>query len=358
MRLFVDARKLKHGGIGRYIENLLLGLFRQPDLELVLVCASQEDVQDLKKLSDSKKATFLVDSSRQYSIGEYFIFALKYKKYIELCDWYISPHYTLPFFISCKKLVVIHDCIHVTYPDTIFHKLIGKILIRSAINRSNKLLTVSEASKSAIVREFDVNPTLIHVIHNSLLPILREVLPELGRENQKIPRLLFIGADRPHKRLGIFIEFLKLLRESNFEFKATLVSELKEDSLMFIKRNQLSDCVNVCSKISNEDLLAVYKNSDFFVSSSAEEGFCLPLLEAMSMGLSVIAPRRPFSEELLSDAGWFFESGSVADLFRVFVNALSDLELRKRRIQNGIRRAEEYSLSSNTELFLDYLKAA
>jgi len=357
MRLFVDARKLRHGGIGRYIENLLIGLFRQ-NIELTLVCSSNEDTQSLRKLSDTKITTYLVDTAPQYSIREYFFFALKYKKFIDSCDWYISPHYTLPFFISCKKLVVIHDCIHVTYPDTIFHKLIGKILIRSAINRANKVLTVSEASKSSIVNEFGVKDSGIHVIHNSLLSILSGELPMHRSDYISKPKLLFIGADRPHKRIGIFLEFLNLLRDSNFEFQATLVTELKEDSEMFIKLNHLSSCTNVYSKISNQELLGVYKNSDFLVSTSAEEGFCLPLLEGMSMGLSVIAPLRPFSEELLSDAGWFFESGSAADLFRVFVNALSDLELMKRKIQTGMRRAEEYSLASNTELFLEYLKAA
>ena len=77
----------------------------------------------------------------------------------------------------------------------------------------------------------------------------------------------------------------------------------------------------------------------------------------MSVGLSVIAPRKAFSQELLANSGWYFESGSVADLFRVFVQAIREPENRVSKIQTGIVRSKVYSLELNTPRFVEYLKA-
>ncbi len=359
MRLFLDARKLRHGGIGRYIENLVLGLLSFKELELIIVCASTDEIQFLQTLSRRNDVTYLLDSSKQYSLREYFIFPLRFKSYIDSSDWYISPHYTLPFFIKSKKVVVVHDCIHLSYPDTLMHGVFGRMLIRSAINRADKVLTVSDASQIAISKEFAIPPDRIHVINNSLLPSLeKRQIANTEDDLENALEILFVGSDRPHKRLFLFLEFLVELKLSGMLFHATILSDLKEDSSLYIKENNLSSMIDVLSGINNQELFDVYQRSKFLVCTSAEEGFCLPLLEGMSSGLSVIAPKKPFSEELLSGAGWYFEPGSSADLLRVFLTVLNRPEEMDKKIKLGLDRVRNYTVASKTTEFIQYLEAA
>lgn len=359
MHLFVDARKLKHGGIGRYIENLILGLSSDESIKLSILCCDLEDAEFLKKICKPSMAIdFIFDNAKQYSFREYFVLPLKFKNLLKNCDWYIAPHYTLPYFISCKKAVVVHDCIHVTYPESFLHKVIGKKLIQSALRRANKVFTVSENSRDNLSREFKFPKDEILLSPNSLLPNFLNEQALDSTELSNVTKILFVSADKPHKRIELFLNFLALLKGAKFNFQAVILSKLSMQTKEVVVRNGLQDVVEVLGGLNNQELLDLYKSSDYLVTTSVEEGFCLPILEAMSLGLAVIAPRVRYSEELLEDAGWYFESGSASDLFRVFVDAFRDMSKRKAKCLAGVDRSKQFNLDLSTGRFIEALKLA
>lgn len=359
MHLFVDARKLTHGGIGRYIENLLVGLSHDQSIKLSVLCANLDDSEFVRLICGPNAAIdFFFDRAKQYSPREYFILPFKLKKILKNCDWYIAPHYTLPYFIPCKKAVVVHDCIHVTYPESFLHKVIGKKLIQSALRRADKVFTVSKNSRDNLSREFRFPRDKIFVSSNSLLPSFLNQQFLNGSDNSEAIKILFVGADKPHKRIELFLNFLLFLKESQVNFNAIILSRLSQQTEQLVSKHGLQDLVSISENLNNQELLDLYKSSNYLVSTSVEEGFCLPLLEAMSLGLAVIAPRVRYGEELLEDAGWYFESGSAVDLFRVFVGAFRDSTKRKAKYLVGIDRSKQFQLDLNSAKFIEDLRVA
>jgi hypothetical protein len=61
---------------------------------------------------------------------------------------------------------------------------------------------------------------------------------------------------------------------------------------------------------------------------------------------------------LLEYAGWYFESGSASDLFRVFVDAFRDMNKRNAKCLVGIDRAKQFNLDLNAARFIEDLKVA
>lgn len=161
MRAFIDARMIRCGGIGTYIQNLL------PYLSL--------EVAPLK--------------SPIYSLRE----QLEFPRKIPPCDLFFSPHFNVPLLpIRAKKrIVTIHDVFHL---DHNMH--MARPLLKKAAS-STHIITVSEFSKSRILHYFPkANVTVIHPGADHLLNIEPRPL------DVHKPFYLCVGNEKPHKNLA------------------------------------------------------------------------------------------------------------------------------------------------------------
>jgi glycosyltransferase involved in cell wall biosynthesis len=76
-----------------------------------------------------------------------------------------------------------------------------------------------------------------------------------------------------------------------------------------IEKNVMGPAFNpVLDSIDDEQLAELYSASDVYVNSSMGEGFCLPILEAMSCGVPVIGTNFSSIPELLDDHGWLVDT--------------------------------------------------
>jgi glycosyltransferase involved in cell wall biosynthesis len=80
-----------------------------------------------------------------------------------------------------------------------------------------------------------------------------------------------------------------------------------------------------------------------FVHPSLEDGFGLPLLEAMACGAPVIAFDNSSVPEVAGDAAVLVPTGSTGELARRMVEVLTDEGLRRRLSARGLARAREFS---------------
>ena len=104
-----------------------------------------------------------------YSVREQFTVPRDLRR--ERADLFHAPHYVLPPLTPCKSVVTIHDCIHLRFPQYLPNRL-GYAYARSflwmATHRSDRILTVSEASKRDILDYFRMPPDKIDVIYNGI----------------------------------------------------------------------------------------------------------------------------------------------------------------------------------------------
>jgi glycosyltransferase involved in cell wall biosynthesis len=353
LRIAIDARKLRDFGIGTYVRNLLRYLSRIDRVtEYVLLCRS-EDCGVEEELGENFRS--VVEDAPAYSVREQFSVPIALRR--ESVDLFHSPHYVLPPLTPCKSVVTIHDCIHLRFPQYLPSRLgyaYARASLWTAAHRSNRVLTVSEASKRDILRYFRVQGSKIQVIPNAIDERFGQEPPEeeIARVRQRYqlddPFVLYAGNIKPHKNLERLIEsFHMLRREGGFdEIKLLIIGdEISKYATLrrAVHRYKLHKHVRFFGFVSDQTLAALYRMAAVFVFPSLYEGFGLPPLEAMASGTPVITSNVSSLPEVVGDAALLIDPYEPGDIARAMRSVLTDPGLRASLAERGLARAREFS---------------
>ena len=108
---------------------------------------------------------------------------------------------------------------------------------------------------------------------------------------------------------------------------------------------------------SDSELAQLYYNATAFICTSLYEGFGIPLVEAMTCGCPVIAPKTSSIPEVAGDAALLFDPKEPEDLARQMDRVISDESLRAGLIERGQLRAIRFSWEAMAEAVYDgYLR--
>jgi glycosyltransferase involved in cell wall biosynthesis len=110
--------------------------------------------------------------------------------------------------------------------------------------------------------------------------------------------------------------------------------------------------------LSHDDLLACYATADLFVSASGHEGFGVPLVEAMLMGVPVLARRTGAVGWTLGEGGLTFEEEGIAEIGEMARALVEGEELRERVLAAQRRRLAALApaaVEADLRRFLDSL---
>ena len=353
MRIAIDVRKYNDFGIGTYIRNLVHHLGRiDQETEYVLLCRPQDQARI--EVPNPNFRT-VVEPARPYSIGEQVRIPMTLLR--EHIDLFHAPHYVLPPAIHCRSVVTIHDCIHLMFPQYLPGRLAhayAKLQLWTAAHRSDRVLTVSEASKLDILRRFRVPADKITVVYNAiderltLEPTDEDVERVAVRYQLKDPFALYVGNIKPHKNLERLIEaFHQLRQESTFEALKLVIIGDEISKYQGLRRavhvHKLHKHVRFLGFVPLETLSVLYQLASVFVFPSLYEGFGLPPLEAMYYGTPVVTSNVSSLPEVVADAAMLvdpYSSESIADGMR---RVLTDEHLRAFLRERGMARAREFS---------------
>ena len=352
MRIAIDARKLRDYGIGTYVRNLLRHLSRiDQRTEYVLLCRAA-DCAGIEELGENFRA--VPESAPAYSIREQLRIPMDLRR--EGIDLFHAPHYVLPPLTPCRSIVTIHDCIHLRFPQYLPNRLAyayARSSLWVATHRSNRVLTVSEASKRDILRYFRVPESKINVIPNAIderfgeVPSADEVLRVRERYQLNDPFVLYAGNIKPHKNLERLIEAFHTLRRGGLDTVKLLIigDEISKYAALrrAVHKYKLHKHVRFFGFVPDKTLAVLYRLAGVFVFPSLYEGFGLPPLEAMASGTPVITSNVSSLPEVVGDAALLidpYEADAIAQAMR---RVLTDAALREDLRQRGLQRVKEFS---------------
>ena len=352
MRIAIDARKLHDFGIGTYIRNLLRHLSRIDQAnEYVLLC-HEPDMGVAATLGPNFRA--VLERARNYSVVEQV--HVPWVLMREKPDVYHAPHYVLPVAVRCRSVVTIHDCIHLMFPQYLPNRAAhayARGAMWSAARRSDRILTVSEASKRDILHFFNVPPEKIAVVYNAIderfwiEPHEEEV--ERVRERFQLHQrfVLYVGGIKPHKNLVRLIEAFAELRKGEFEELKLLIIGDEISKLPALRRavhsHKLHKHVRFLGFLPDETLAALYRLAAVFVFPSLYEGFGLPPLEAMASGTPVVTSNVSSLPEVTGDAAVLVDPHDARSIEHGIRRVLTDPALAAEMRQRGLMRAREFS---------------
>jgi glycosyltransferase involved in cell wall biosynthesis len=353
LRIAIDARKLRDYGIGTYVRNLLRYLARiDESTEYVVLCRAL-DQQLVGALGANFRA--VAEGSPGYSIREQVTVPVDLRR--ERAELFHAPHYVLPPLTPCKAVVTIHDCIHLRFPQYLPNRL-GYAYARAsmwmATHRSDRIITVSEASKRDILDYFRVPPEKIDVIYNGIDERFGQSPPDDDiariRERYQLndPFILYAGNIKPHKNLERTIEAFHLLRR-NPEFENVKLVIIGDEIAKYaalrhaVHHYKLHKYVRFFGFVPDSTLAILYRLAAVFVFPSLYEGFGLPPLEAMASGTPVITSNVSSLPEVVGDAALLVDPLQPEDIAEAMRRVLTDPALREDLRRRGLARAQHFS---------------
>ena len=352
MRIAIDARKLHDFGIGTYIRNVLRGLARLDRQNEYVVLCRNRDAGGVNDLGANFRA--VIESARPYSFGEQIWIPLSLVR--ERVHLLHEPHYVLPPAIRCRSVVTIHDCIHLMFPQYLPGKLAhayARTSMWSAVRKSDRILTVSEASKRDILRFFDIRADKVVVIYNAIderfLAPADEERMDLIRQRYQLdhPFLLYVGNIKPHKNLERLIDAFGRARAGGLsDLRLVIIGDeiSKYPALrQAVHRHRLDKYVRFLGFQPYDTLAAFYRLARAFVFPSLYEGFGLPPLEAMACGTPVVTSNVSSLPEIAGTAALLVDPYEPASIAEGITRAVSDERVRADLIARGLARARDFS---------------
>lgn len=374
-------------GLGRYTQEItdriikLNELNPVPDLSFVIFL-SPDNFSEFR--TESKKVTKVMLPFRWYSLAEQIKFPYYINKHkIDLMHF---PHFNIPIFCPSKFIVTVHDLILTRFPTMrattksrlvyCLKNLAYRFVIRVALKKSEKIITVSEFTKQDILSLFKVDPDKIVLTYEGVSNLQAEK-DKIHDEKEKdafsdlksLPEkfILYVGSAYPHKNLDRLLEAFKLLKEEASDIALVLVGrsdyfyeKLKSQALalgLLEAEEKLLSRVIFLGYVSDYNLDELYKQARAFIFPSLYEGFGLPPLEAMSRDCPVLSSSEASLPEILGENVQYFQATDYKDVVEKIKLIDRDENLRQRLIVSARQWIQKYSWDDCAkETFALYLK--
>lgn len=278
-----------------------------------------------------------------------------------LVDIYLSTTSVIAPALTWRTPVVtfIFDFVSFLFPDRHNLKAVWfeKLWMKRALLRSKALLAASESTKKDAIKLFGIDPGKIFVSY--LAPALTsEVAPVTLPPS---PAILFVGTLEPRKNITALVEAFNQLRQKNISCSLVLAGGWgwqSQEIRAAIQRSLYSDDIKVLGYVSEAQKTFLYQHATVLVFPSLYEGFGLPPLEAMSLGLPVVTTNISSLPEVVGEAALLVSPDSIDQLSAALASVLTDQNLRQRLIQAGLVQSQKFSWQNTASVTLGVLTNA
>lgn len=283
--------------------------------------------KEISKIADKYEIAYFpyqVNKGKIYTKKCKFIFTIHDLAELELASYgKINKQEQLYFNNDLKRFIrySLKQFLRITH----IWKFILKRNLKYNIKKAYKIITISEYTKTMILKEFKCDINKLDVCYS---PIKALKSSEESKMDYK-DYYLFVSASRYTKNTYRALKALDLLWDEGCSRKAIVAGKLPEKILNMIKHK---DMIISLGYVSEADLEYLYKNAYLFIFPSLAEGFGSPPLEAMKYGTKVVSSNAMSLKELYGDT-LLFDPYDIND------------------IKNKISRADEISKDTMDMIF-------
>jgi glycosyltransferase involved in cell wall biosynthesis len=274
-------------------------------------------------------------------------------------DVLFSPgNYAVPLAHGIPQVATVHDLQHVALPQHFSRAVRGyrTAMFAANVRCCTRIITMSEFTRQGLIREFGARPEKVTVVP---LGCELEIAPEIAPRAQLTLPAVYVfypAATWVHKNHGIAIAAVERARGTGVDVHLVL-SGARGGSLPTLP-TPLPPFVHDLGHLSQNDLREVMTRAKALVFPSLFEGFGIPLLEAMRLGVPVIASRAASIPEVVGAAGVLLDPGDVASWADAIAAACSDPNWAAPFVARGAEHVARYSWDSCAASTLSVLEDA
>lgn len=275
-------------------------------------------------------------------------------------DLSIFFNYIVPPRLSGKVIDTICDMTYLRFPETMNARNFDRITagIATSVERSAKIVTISEFSKREIIELLQLPKEMISVV---------PCAPSLARESAEFesvkarygiskPFILYVGTIEPRKNLIRLIHaFDRLKLEEGIEHLLVLAGGpgwRNEEIYLAAQQASCKEDIRFVGYITAEEKNAFYQHASVLAFPSLYEGFGMPPLEAMTWDCPVVCANAASIPEVVGEAARLVDPKNEVDIAQGIWDVLSNPDYADNLITRGRIQVKKYTWDESAEKLL------
>lgn len=362
MIIGIDASKSaakNRTGVENFTYQLILGLKKIKKEDVYYLYTNKSLPQELhSQINFFERKTYF---------GKFFnkiflpLLLLKYRP-----DVYFQPLYSIPRFAPKKCVAVVHDLAFQKFPDAYSKSEIKSQMssLHNVIKRSQKIICVSESTKTDLTKLFPETKDKIEIIYPSYdqdtYHLIEKPRDPLGVGDYYF---LFIGRLEERKNILKIIEAFALLKEElGLPHKLVLAGkpgygyEKIEEKIKSLKP-EVAKQIIIPGFVKQEDMPDLMSGATAFIYPSLYEGFGIPALDAMAAGTPVITANTSSLPEVVGDSAILVAPKDENEIKNAMRELATNPEKRKSLIKKGLNQIQKFSWENSAQKLLNILES-
>lgn len=341
-KVFLDLEKIKHpnSGLGQFGLHLSKSIIAKADNNFIGVYIPKENFEEYKGVkriewkSIHKLTKVAVETSIWHSFHQEAVYFPKNKK--------------------VKRVLTIHDLNFLEkYRGIKKERLLNRL--QKLVLQTHAIIYISNYTQQVAEQHLNVpNNIISKVIYNGIAinQLEKAVRPDWIKDHT--PFLFTIGIVGEKKNFHTLVEMMNYLPELKLYICGDNSSDYAKRIEDLILQHKLNHRVYLKGKVSEAEKKWMYKNCAAFVFPSKNEGFGLPVVEAMSFGKPLILSKMTSLPEVGGELASYFNSFDAENMGGKVRETINDHSLKKRDLL--IKRASLFDWSKAAKEYLEIYK--
>jgi len=269
-------------------------------------------------------------------------------------DIYHGLSHELPHSIkkrNVRTVVTMHDLIFLKHPELFpfFDRyLFQKKYLRSCLI-ADRIIAISQETKNDLIEYLSIKEQKIDVVYQGCNPLFRQPVSEEEKKRvglkYSLPSayLLIVCAIEKRKNHELIIN---AMYRGKLDIPLVIVghpSDYQKELLLLVSKYKLEKQVIFLHHVETSELPAIYQLATLFLYPSFSEGFGIPILEALTSGIPVIASNAGCLKEAGGNAALYVSSHEPEELVNAIRSILENKTLSDQMIAEGMLHSSLFS---------------
>ncbi len=347
----------QHRGMGKYVNNFMACVRIRGDLMVMGLLKGDAKEYDRKN--------YFAFGRNNYVLWEQ-LSMLRLSNAFKGIIFY--PYNTAPLFLkkSFHNVLILHDLIYMNdYKTGSFVQKIGifyrRFVVPRIVHKFEHIVTVSEYSKTELLKYFNVDPLKVVVIPNAIAFCKEDIAMNPAYEKRE-NYILHIGGEPQYKNSMVLLyAFHELPEEVKKLYKLKIIGIRNKKALA--EYSDLANALRISSQVefltyqTDDDIVGLYRNAKMFIFPSFYEGFGIPIIEAFKYGCPLLCSASSCFPEIAGNAATYFDPANLQSIVNAIQTVLVNNNDVKSKVIKGYKQVEEYSLNVFEEKVMTWYKS-
>jgi glycosyltransferase involved in cell wall biosynthesis len=356
LRILLDYRPaLRHRtGVGEYAHQMATALARRPEAAVTLFSSSWKD----RLRPDVVPGAATIDARVPVRALNLLWHRLEWPP-VEMFGAHADVAWSLhPLLMPARQaaqVISIYDLFFLDHPEATSGEVRRDYgpLVSTHARRADAVITTSEHTRARIEERLGIPPGKIVVCYPGA--------PQWSRREEPAATgpILHVGTIEPRKNVGALIRAYLALGASMEVPPLVLAGRVAmplETLLPPGTPEALRAKVVFRGYVSDDERMRLYRESSMLVVPSTDEGFGIPALEAMTIGLPVIAASRGSLPEVVGDAGLMIDPAREEDIAAAMQRLLDTPAQRRELAAKGVERSRRFDWDQSADRLLELFR--